>query len=359
MCISGTLMFNGQAKRMGTPARSAELQSLSPEEASSLAVLYLPPLTRLLELSSDLDKLLQDCRQFDRAAWKRTVVRARCVLKIESERLGLVDSSVQTFLRCRGGQRKLVIEANRKMREKAAEAHNLDAARKRVGAQMAMLALNRCVTFGIDMSPFNLTDGEKAAVTNYFENSMNQAEPGRSEQLQSTCNSWAVIASDALVAALTRALSEPEPDVIAVRSELESVSYEFLLRIARLSAELDRRLRHERKTKESQSRKNVYRIRVALVLESERVELVGQAIAGVLRCFGGQRRLLMESASRQYESPVNGIKDPRVRKIVERICEKTAVKRGQPDEHREMQQDLSHPGPPNSRSIPFTRSLVR
>ena len=87
-------MFHKRAKRMGTPARSAELQSPSPctEEPSCLAVLYLPSLTRLLDLSSDLDDLLRDCSQFDRAAWKKTVAQAQCVLKIETERLGLVES---------------------------------------------------------------------------------------------------------------------------------------------------------------------------------------------------------------------------------------------------------------------------
>ena len=110
-------------------------------ETSSLAVLYLPPLTQLLALSSDLDELLRDCGQFDRA-WKKTIVRARSVLKIETERLALVDSGVQTFLRSQGGQRKLIIEANRKRAEKkAAEGQNLDAVTKRAGEQLAFLAL--------------------------------------------------------------------------------------------------------------------------------------------------------------------------------------------------------------------------
>ena len=137
-------------------------------ETSSLAVLYLPPLTQLLALSSDLDELLRDCGQFD-LAWKKTIVPALSVLRIETERLGLVDSGVQTFLRSQGGQRKLVIEANRKMAEKAAEGQNLDAARKRAGEQLAFVALERFAHYGIDVSPFNLSDEEKSVVGEYFE----------------------------------------------------------------------------------------------------------------------------------------------------------------------------------------------
>jgi hypothetical protein len=308
-------MFNKQAKRMGTAVRSAELQRLSPctEEPSGLAVLYLPSLTRLLELSSDLDELLRDCSQFDRAAWKKTVARAQCVLKIETERLGLVDAGAQTFLRCRGGQRKLVIEANRKMREKAAEGHTLDAARKRANAQLAFVALFRFVHCGIDVSPLNLSDEDKSAVTNYFL----KPEPRRSDQSESNSSSITVVASGAPAAALRGLLSEPEPDVIALQRELEAVSHQLTLRIAHLSGEFERC--HEPKKEETRSRQNMVRMRVAFVLESKRAQLVGRAIAGILRCFGGQQRLLMESAWRQHEGPENWIKDPQVKKIVDRM----------------------------------------
>jgi hypothetical protein len=290
-------------------------------------VLYLPPLTRLLELSSDLDELLPDCGQFNPAAWKKTVVRAECVLKIETDRLGLVDSGVQTFLRSRGGPRKLVVEANRKMREKA-ESHNFDAARKRANAQLAFVALFRFVHYGIDVSPLNLSDEEKSAVTDYFQ----QPEPRRSDQSESNGSSITVIASDAPAAALTCLLSESERDVIALQGQLEAVSHQLTCRIARLSDEFERY--QGQKKEETQSRQKVVRLRVALVLESKRAQLVGRAIAGILRCFGGQQRLLIESAWRQHESPGNWIKDPRVKKIIERICEEVAARGAQSAEQR-------------------------
>lgn len=195
---------------------------------------------------------------------------------------------------------------------------------------MTILALNRCVTFGIDMSPFNLSDEEEAAVTNYFGGSRDQAEPGRLEELESTRSSRVVIASDAPAAALSRVLSEPEPDVIALQRELEAVSNQLICRVARLSDELERR--HDQGQEETQSRRDMVRIRVALVLESERSELVGRAIVGILRCFGGQQRLRMESAWRQRERPENRIKDPAVQKIVDRIREAVAAKGAQLDE---------------------------
>jgi hypothetical protein len=47
-----------------------------------------------------------------------------------------------------------------------------------------------------------------------------------------------------------------------------------------------------------------------------------------------QQRLLIESAWRQHESPDNWIKDPRVKKIVERICEEVAAREAQSAEQR-------------------------
>jgi hypothetical protein len=283
-------------------------------ETSSLAVLYLPSLTQILALSSDLDELLRDWGQFD-LAWKKTIVRALSVLKIETERLKLVDSGVRTFLRSRGGQRSLIVEANRKMREKAAEGQNLDAAKKRVGAQLAFLALSRFAYYGIDVSPLNLSDEEKSAVNEYFE----RPEPCRSDQSESNGGSITVIASGAPAAALTRLLSESEPDVIALQRQLEAVSHQLTCRIARLWDEFERYQGQEKE--ETRNRQKALRLRVSLVLESKRAELIGRAIAGIFGCFGGQQRLLIESAWRQHESPDNWIRDPRVEKIVERICE--------------------------------------
>ena len=288
-------------------------------ETSSLAVLYMPPLTQLLALSSDLDELLRDCGQFDLAS-KKTIVRALSELKIEKERLGLVDSGVQTFLRSRGGQRKLVIDANRKMTEKATEGQNLDAARKIALAQLAFLALYRFAHYGIDVSPLNLSDEEKSAVEEYFE----RPELRRSDQSESSGGSSTVIASGAPAAALTRLLSESEPDVIAVQRQLEAVSHQLTCRIARLSDEFERYRGREKE--ETRSRQKAVRLRVALVLESKRAKLMDRAIAGILRCFGGQQRLLLESFWRQHESPDNWIKDPRVKQIVERICEEVAAR---------------------------------
>ena len=286
-------------------------------ETSSLAVLYLPPLKQLLALSSGLDELLRDCGQFDLAC-KKTIVRARSVLKIQTERLALVDSGVQTFLRSRGGQRNLVIEANRKMAEKkAAEGENLDAARKRASAQLAFVALYRFAHYGIDVSHLNLSDEEKSAVEEFFD----RPEPRRSDQSESNGGSITVIASGAPAAALTRLLSESEPDVIALQRQLEAVSHQLTCRIARLSDEFERYQEQEKGG--TRSRQKLVRLRVALVLESKRAELMDRAIAGILRCFGGQQRLLIESAWRQLESPDDSIKDPRVKKIVERICEET------------------------------------
>ena len=297
-------------------------------ETSRLAVRYLPPLTQLLALSSDLDELLRDCGQFDLAC-KKTIVRARSVLKIETERLALVDSGVRTSLRSRGGQRKLIIEANRKRAEKkAAEGQNLDALRKRAVAQLAFVALSRFAHYGIDVSQLNLTDQEKSAVEEYFE----RPEPRRSDQSESNGGSITVIASGAPAAALTRLLSESEPDVIALQRQLEAVSHQLTCRIARVSDEFERYQGQEKV--ETRSGQKLVRLRVALVLESKRAELMDRAVAGILRCFGGQQRLLIESAWRQHESPDDWTKDPRVKKIVERICDELAAREAQSAEQR-------------------------
>ena len=117
--------------------------------------------------------------------------------------------------------------------------------------------------------------------------------------------------------------------MIALQRQLEAVSHQLTCRIARLSDEFERYQGQEKE--KTRSRQKAVRLRVALVLESKRAKLMDRAIAGILRCFGGQQRLLMESAWRQLESPDDWIKDPRVKKIVERICEEVAARGAQSD----------------------------
>ena len=84
-------------------------------------------------------------------------------------------------------------------------------------------------------------------VEDYFE----RPEPRRSDQSESNGGSITVIASGAPAAALTRLLSESEPDVIALQRQLEAVSHQLTCRIARLSDEFERYQGQEKGNAES------------------------------------------------------------------------------------------------------------
>ena len=307
-----------RAKR-GLARVSIQDQDQKVPETSNLPLYYLPPLKRLFALSPDLDELCRDCRKFDRGAWKKTVIRARYVLKTEEERLGLINRGVGLFLQSRGGQRELIIEENLKRQRQAND--DRKAVRKTVSMQITLCALYRLFLFGTDFSPFNLSDEEKSLLTSYFENSTGHEpppQPAGSGKYESTASTPAIVTLDAALRSLESGLAEP--DVIAVQGALEIASSEILRRIGRLSVDFDSRLRHEPTGEGKENRENEYRIRVALVLESERAELVGKAITGLLRCLGGQQRLRMEFASRRSQER-EMIKDPRIEQIIERLSE--------------------------------------
>ncbi len=170
------------------------------------------------------------------------------------------------------------------------------------------LALSRPVAYGIS-TPFEVSADELAIVTQYFETSDDKTQVGPSEQSEGPRGSRTVAVSRPLAADLNLLLSEPEPDLIAIRHELEAVSWEILGRTARLSEELEKR-----------GRKNVHPILAVLGLESRRAKLVHQSIAGILRCFGGQQRLLIEAEWRGNDQATS-IADARVEKIFDRLTE--------------------------------------
>ncbi len=150
-------------------------------------------------------------------------------------------------------------------------------------------------------------------------------EPGpgscRSDQCESNEIPGAAIPSPVPPAsALAHVLAERDPDVGVVQAALEGLSCENLARIARLSAERDKCIRRESKKSDEHRCENDNRIRVALALESDRAELVQRASTGILRCFGGQQRLAREAAWRRTEGR-KGIKDPQLKKIIDRIVE--------------------------------------
>ncbi len=113
--------MTNRAKQMRAVDR--QLRDLRTDEPSALAALYLAPLTRLLELSSDFDDILRD----DYLAWKKTTVRARCILSEEKERLGLIDRAVQNFLRCVGGSGEFVLRAQLRMKEQVTHSERAEA----------------------------------------------------------------------------------------------------------------------------------------------------------------------------------------------------------------------------------------
>jgi hypothetical protein len=316
---------------METPmGADQELRALT-DDRSALAARYLAPLQQLLELSSDFDELLRDCEQFDRKAWMERAARIRCVLTEEKARLGLVDRAVKNLLQCVGGSRELVRRANLRKQGQLTDSDLLKFLRRREMQRFAVVALLKDYTYGIDISHFNLSDEEKSLVTRYF----------RSDRRESNDSPGAVIPSAVSPAlALSRALSEREPDVAAVQSALEGVSREILRRVTCSSPSLEERIRRERKGRRPHCREEENRIRVVSALESERVRLVERACAGIVRCFGGQQRLALDATWRQAEER-ESFEDHPLKKIIDRIVEGVETRAALEKERSQQDQGCS------------------
>ena len=68
--------------------------------------------------------------------------------------------------------------------------------------------------------------------------------------------------------------------------------------------------------------------KIIVLSQDSSVEVVEAALSRGVQgyVYKAQQRLLIESPWRQHESPDNWIKDPPVKKIVERICEEVAAR---------------------------------
>src|SRR5579863_1299787 len=80
-----------------------------PDDTSSLAKLYAPTLSRLLDVSGEFDKL--DSRGLDLAQLQKLILRVLRALEGEKTQLALIDCSVKTLLQCRAGQRGIIQRA--------------------------------------------------------------------------------------------------------------------------------------------------------------------------------------------------------------------------------------------------------
>jgi hypothetical protein len=293
-------------------------------ETSSLAKLYAPSVSRLLALSPAFDELL-NAGGVNRPGAKASLLGCLRVLKIEKQRLSLIDRAIKMFLQCQGGQRELIWQAKARKALQVASAQNYAKLQRMVTQRSIYTLLHRAVIFGLQ--PFDVSKDEIVTLTRYFETRSDDAELAVSDQSRAAGSPAATSRPD--VAGLSRLLSEAEPDVIAIRSELEAVSRESLSRTTRLSEELENQIHAE--TGNLISNK-VRLVRAALELESRRADLLHQCVAGIVRSFGGQQRLSLEAEWRRNDE-AESIADPHVKAIVDRLTDETFERKKHGPDH--------------------------
>jgi hypothetical protein len=277
-----------------------------PDDTSSLAKLYAPSLSRLLDLSGEFDKL--DSDGLDLAQLQKLILRVLRALEGEKTQLALIDCSVKTLLQCRAGQRGIIQRAKTRREMQIAAASSYPDVYRRVAQGAVIMVLARHIHYGMEL-PFQVSEEEIAVVTRYLETPPEPAQLPRPRRSDTDASRLAA-PSPPLGADLTRVLSEPEPDVIEVRLQLEAVTNEILRRTERLSEEPGKR--------EGRSQ---LRIRAALKLELQRAELVSKCIAGILRCFGGQQRLRIEAEWRRSDE-AESFADPEFERVVEHLTDR-------------------------------------
>jgi hypothetical protein len=307
-----------EASAPGPNVTSEGANENSMPAASDLpAGLYLAPLARLFDLTSDLDELFRGRGISDplrRAAKVKSVLRT---LADEKRRLRLINQGMDAEIQCRGGLRGTVIKAEQELSAKAAANYDPDEGLKRQFRRLLLICAETAVIYGTDFSEVVPNDEDRAVLMGRVEKQMNE-KPRRRQSAQSkpSGGSAAMEVYVGPIQGLARALAAS--DVNAVFCELWRVSAHGLARIERLSAEFDGVCALEQ-TRGNLRNAESHRVRLGMALESERCKLIRQAIAGIIHSFGGPQRILMESF-RKSAKPV-GPTDPRVNEILDRYSE--------------------------------------
>jgi|HubBroStandDraft_4_1064222.scaffolds.fasta_scaffold152914_2 hypothetical protein len=301
-----------------TVTSEAPQADVIPTASARLAGLYFQPLSRLFNLGSALDDLACNRECLDRRGWAREVKMLARKVNDEKLALGLIDNCTKTAVSCCGGLRGIVSDAASELNAKAATSYDHDAGVKVQMRNAILVLVERSIIYGVDLAPLNLTADEAKKLKSYVEERM-KPKPGRngSNESEPSGNSQALILYEDPIETLARALAQS--DFPTVARELLRLSLFEVGRIERLSREFDRIIFYEQ-TGNNASPLDSALIRFALHLESERAELIGRAIAGIHRCFGGQRRLSMEFTFRKGANSAIPT-DPEAEEILDRLAE--------------------------------------
>lgn len=307
-----------QARVQSLPSNGLRTEDDSNSESSNPAELYLPPLKQLLGVTGNFEKLTSTLEDLTQKEWLQALVRTKRVLTEEAERLRLIDRGIRSFLDCSVGDRQLLNDGQYQCRNSVGDGASYEAMKNSAGEMLALVILSRWYFFKMDPPLINLNDEDKSAIRLYFENQTNQRSRAQGpDEYGQHARLWTANRSAPSMQALTQALAKS--DILSARDELERANGHILTRIERISAELDR---HPLQVPVMKNRRHPQvrrRIRVVLKLESEWCKLVRQATIGILRCYGGQRRLLIEDV-RRHNARKEQISDPRMKEIVQRLC---------------------------------------
>jgi hypothetical protein len=297
----------------------AEVDAI-PAASGRLAQLYLAPLANLFALSLRLDELVGARWTHNAIGRQREVASVVQTLSDESLRLRAVEPATRMALRCRGGYRRIIIDAAAELDAKAAEAYDHHAGVKAQIRKLLMVMGQRMATYGIEFPEVGLSDEEKRIFKSYFGDGIKP----RSHRRAAGGDSQAVDISIGPIQGLARALART--DVIEIARELGRVSDHVIKRLERRLAELDAIICGGPPVDAAQ-RRELLRRYFDLKFEEKRLPLMDSAIAGILRCFGGQQRLAMEMAFRESEQSAAPT-DARVDAILERLSN-DVMKRGE------------------------------
>jgi len=287
----------------------------NPAESVRLARLYLSPLVRLFNLTSELDEMARGPVFLDSLSWKRKVRSVARTLAYEKLRLQAIEPATRLRLRCSGGQRDIATEAAAEHRGEAAEAYEPEAGVRVQLRKIMGIVGERMYTYNTDFSELGLSIDQKSVLMKHTEDKLkkrgsHRSGPGR--------DSHAITVYVEPMQGLLRAFDHA--DFIEIARELGRVTAHIIERIERRSAEVDGIFFRDGQLDALQERE-LSRLYFDLALESKRIPLIETAVAGILRCFGGQQRLAKEVAIRESVEPEEPI-DPRVNEILDWLSRK-------------------------------------
>lgn len=284
---------NREAVRTQILDHSADIESM----ANQLASLYLDRLERLVDLEADLSRMAAADHDLQ---WKDLGRRVARTLTIAEEQVRALDAASRALARCLGGNARIGMEATAEMQAKTERVDKNSAVRMQM-QRLAGAACVRAAIFDLKMPP-GLTAKKEERLRLLLREGREEGATKSATYIPPKATAWAPQRGVEGIRTL-RAMLQSREQISEIAHSLATLYLDATKGTELVAAELSSLANGQPVVGAPHPKDEERRIGFMRKFQSERLRLIDQVIQGILRCLGGNRRLLMEAVGGLRREP--------------------------------------------------------